>query len=551
MRLAKKMAALILLLCICVMGGIVSNAAVQVPETIKVGLFYDSTAASSSAVSAEKGLQIGISRDGAFAPLVREPSNKALILRKDSYYTVNGNEFTEYKPESKIIPAGERIGPYHVQLPGTFSDLAAVNSQLMTYKQMGITAYPVFSEGWQIWAGFYTDEKAAQSAIADSIQNKLGAGEYKVISPSPSRIVVNSGNQETLLVFDSAAGYLQLHPLEENNPKVFTINGKSYRGGLEVKRLAVSDMTIINVVSLEEYLYGVVPAEIQADSSAEALKAQAVAARTYAVRNMGKQKKWGFDLSGGTVDQVYKGYSGEAGTTNQAVDATKGKIVTYDGKTAEMFYFSSSGGKTESAKNVFGVDIPYLVSVEDNFESAQSRNYVWDKTLTSGELKALLSKKGCEIGDILSITVTKTSEAGRPVEILIKGTKGEETYVNNACRNVFGLDSQWFTISTDADIKVLTPAGEISQTQLAGKMVMTAAGIKTIATSSSPSNGLKVVDGTKSIKTLNLVPTTYTISGRGWGHAVGMSQEGAKGMAKAGYTYDQILTHYFPGTTIE
>ena len=184
-------------------------------------------------------------------------------------------------------------------------------------------------------------------------------------------------------------------------------------------------MTLINVLPMEEYLYGVVPCEIQAGSHPEALKAQAVAARTYTVNNLKKYERLNFNMCATTYSQVYRGFNGEAGATSKAIDDTRGEIVTYEGKPASIFYFSSSGGKTEDVKNVWGSDgYPYLVSVEDKYESGKSWHYNWENSFTAQRIKEIMVGRGFNIGDILGIHITKRSEAGRAVEVVLRGSKG-------------------------------------------------------------------------------------------------------------------------------
>ena len=171
-------------------------------------------------------------------------------------------------------------------------------------------------------------------------------------------------------------------------------------------------MTLINIVNIEQYLYGVVPAEIEADAPLEAIKAQAVAARTYTYRNINRYSKWGFDLVDTVDSQVYRGYDGERATTNQAVNETKGKKMLYNGSLAQVFYFASSGGMTANVKEVWGSEIPYLVSVPDPYESQTSYRYIWEKTLTAEEIKKILFISGVEIGDIVSVSAEEYSPQG-------------------------------------------------------------------------------------------------------------------------------------------
>ncbi len=343
-----------------------------------------------------------------------------------------------------------------------------------------------------------------------------------------------------------------IRPEEQNNPYKLNLDGVPFRGEFEVKRLSASDMTVINVLPLQEYLYGVVPGEIESYSHIEALKAQAVAARTYTVNNMNKYKENGFNLCNTTWSQVYKGYSAETESTNRAVDETKGQIVLYNDKPAQVFYFSSSGGQTEDVKNVWGSDFPYLSSVEDKYESGKSWNYNWTKTLTAEEIKKRLISKGKDVGEVTGIDILKTSGAGRPVELVISGTKSQAVFKNAATRDIFGLPSQMYTIESssgkDNSISIRSATSEVSAKPLGELNVMSASGEMVL----DAGKGLSVAgrDG-KTITVSSQSSDSYTFSGRGWGHAIGMSQEGAKGMANEGFTYDEILTHYFQGTEVK
>jgi stage II sporulation protein D len=365
---------------------------------------------------------------------------------------------------------------------------------------------------------------------------------------SSDRIIVLSSQGNALLEHDNRDGFLQFCPKASRKSKLIRVNGNTYRGDIEVRRLAESDMTVINVLPLEQYLYGVVPGEIQASSHIEALKAQAVAARTYTLHNLGKHSKLGFDLCNTTSCQVYKGYSAEHPSTNEAVNETEGEKILYNGELAQVFYFSSSGGMTEDVENVWSTPLPYLRSVVDKYESGDSWNYNWEATYSAAKIKEIMLSRGYDLGDIISVKITKTAPSGRALELVIEGTKDERIYVKSGTRSVLSLlHSQWYKIFTDADVSAIDKKSETVSVQLGGSKIVTSSGIK-LLNASAPS--LTII-GESRKKDVPLIPTVYTFKGKGWGHAVGMSQEGAKGMANAGFKYDEILTHYFQGTTIE
>jgi len=130
---------------------------------------------------------------------------------------------------------------------------------------------------------------------------------------------------------------------------------------------------------------------------------------------------------------------------------------------------------------------------------------------------------------------------------VIRGTKGQKVFKNSECRYALGLDSQWYTISSDNDITVIGRDTKTIKTQFNDKKIATSDGIKTLV----PTDRLMILGADNQKKTVSSGSSSYRITGKGWGHAIGMSQEGAKGMAKAGYKYNQILEYYFQGTKVE
>lgn len=531
-------------------------AADQVPEKIRIGLFFSdtsvhsvNTAVSYFSVNSGKGLRVGFVKDGIFNHIYEGLISNDIIIRKDSHFVKNNNVLKEYNPSTETSIKGNKIGPYHIKIGGNYTSLSTANAKLKEIKEKKVPAYIAFIDSWQIWTGAYPDKKTAEADVKNNIAAKLGSVKLSIMEPSGKRIVAESENGDILAVFESSSAYFQIRPSEANAQYALKLNGMLYRGDIEVRRYQGSDMTVINIVPLQQYLYGVLPGEIEASSHPEALKAQAVAARTYTINNIGKHSNLGFDLCNTTGCQVYKGLSAEAQSTNKAVDDTKGKIVTYNGKPAQVFYFSSSGGRTEDVQYVWGSKIPYLKSVEDKYESGKSWNYTWESTYTADEIKQIMLKRNYNLGDILNITIADVSPVGRVTELIIEGTRDERVYMKGACRSVLSnLHSQWYTISTDADIMTKAFDKKPENTRLVGKAVVTASGTKVIGASKK---SISVLGAGGKKKTVPTIPTTYKFTGRGWGHAVGMSQEGAKGMAKAGFKYDKILMHYFQGTKVE
>ena len=153
---------------------------------------------------------------------------------------------------------------------------------------------------------------------------------------------------------------------------------------------------------------------------------------------------------------------------------------------------------------------PYLISVEDKYESGDSWHYNWEVSFTAQKIKQIMIDRGFNLGDILGIFTTKRSEAGRATEVVVKGSKDERIYTNGSTRSFLSLDSQWYDIISDADTLVMGAEGEPVKTQLGGKKVMTSSGLKTISTSK---NSVSVASSV-SIRKIPLIPTIYTFIGR-------------------------------------
>jgi len=329
------------------------------------------------------------------------------------------------------------------------------------------------------------------------------------------------------------------------------INGTEYRGGVVLTNASSSKLCVMNIVGLEGYLYSVLGGEVSHTWDIEALKAQAVCARGYVASNYNKHASYGFNLCATTNCQVYKGVSAEKPSLIEAVDATAGQILAYDSKPAQTYFFSSSGGHTADVKNIWGTSIPYLRGVPDPYESSSSPNHSWSVTLTNDEIASVFKKQGADIGNLISLTA-KNDETGRVYELTAKGTNGSHTLKNQNTYSPFyskGVIGQRYTISPTStksvELYVLSSKQKTETAPLfaisAGKAINNTGGasVKLIS-----SKGISQINSDGDI-------SGYTFSGGGWGHGVGMSQYGAKGMAEAGFGYDDILRHYFPGTELK
>jgi stage II sporulation protein D len=269
------------------------------------------------------------------------------------------------------------------------------------------------------------------------------------------------------------------------------LEGQAYRGRLEVRRLDGA-LAAVNVVDLEEYLQGALKDEIPPGWPAEAAKAMAVVARTYAVYQMEQNLGDFFHLRATTASQVYGGATGEDARTSWAVQATRGQILTFGGQPIPAFYHSCSGGATEDALDVFGPNFDTVVGVKDNF-SLSCPYGLWVERLSAQQIERALQRAGFSIGRLLGIGDLLRSRTGRILRLAVSHTRGTLTLEGKRFRETLGND---LIRSTDFEVR-------------------------------ADSGG-------------------FTFVGRGWGHGVGLSQWGAKEMAELAYQHQDILKFYYP-----
>ena len=273
-------------------------------------------------------------------------------------------------------------------------------------------------------------------------------------------------------------------------------------------------LNAINVIDIEDYLRGVVPYEIGKldESKFEALKAQAVAARTYAYKHFGSRVAQGFDVYADTRDQVYKGLHSATALTDKAVRETEGVVMTYNGEFITAYYHSTCGGETEGVVTWGRPDHPYLKNKPDlrpdGTPWCRESNYTeWTREFTEDELRDLFQINAKEakanvpsFSSIKSMHIQDTLKSGRIHTLIIETNNGSFTAKADKIRWLFKrggtiLPSSFFRIHKNGN--------------------------------------------------------EWILKGKGFGHGVGLCQMGARARAQAGQSYIQILTHYYPGITLE
>ena len=310
---------------------------------------------------------------------------------------------------------------------------------------------------------------------------------------------------------------LQIVPVDSAG--TVRINGQEYRGTMELRR-GERGLTVVNVVGLEAYLAGVVGAEMgrRSPGEEEALKAQAVVSRTYALRNRGRWRAKGFDLVADVNDQAYLGTRHETPMAIAAVAGTRGEALTFNGEPIEAFYSSTCGGHTEEGSAAFrGARRPYLQSISDTDSTgtawcAISPRFRWTEQWSATQLATILRRTlpanrlpASRAGDLTDLRIIDRTDTDRAATVELTGRDGRTLVLGQAIRRVLTMPAGGILRSTDFEITIDRRGGRIQRVE---------------------------------------------IEGRGNGHAVGMCQWGAVGRARAGHDYATILTSYFPGTEL-
>jgi stage II sporulation protein D len=400
------------------------------------------------------------------------------------------------RPEGEAVPGPSPLGP---GAPSGAGPEPTVRIGLVT----GASSIAIGATGGIRITG---PDGAALGEVTAGGDARAVAGPSSVAIRTAGGTGAASGDQLTLLPADSG-DYVR-------------VNGRPYRGEIVLLRDRTG-ITAVNRVPMEAYLDGVVSSEMGRRDSVEieALRAQAIVSRTYALRNLGRWRTDGFDLLAGISDQVYGGVLNETALGNGAVADTRGRVLTYNGELIEAFFFSTCGGRTASGVEIFrGADRPYLHSIDDVDGGGRawcsiSPRFRWRETWTGDELRAVLRRSLPPVTRIAAEQVTTVRD------VRVNGRTGSG--------RAAGLTVTLATTSVDVDgpqvRQVLrTPVGEPLRSNAFTLSVSSAGG-----------------------RVSRLVA-----DGGGAGHGVGFCQWGAVGRARAGQDHPEILAAYYPGTAI-
>ncbi len=287
-----------------------------------------------------------------------------------------------------------------------------------------------------------------------------------------------------------------LHSLTVTAPLYIKVNGKKYRGVVEVFP-SEKGLLVVNELPLEDYLVGLINCEISSQWPMEAIKAQAVIARSYAVYQKEARKNAAYHLESTVMDQVYDGCEIEDSRASRGVRETAGEVLTYEDRVIQAFYHSNCGGHTEASENVWGFALPYMRGVDCAY-CLKSPSAKWEQSIPLKRFESSLRDSGYLVANLREIRTGRKNRSGRVTDVSLVSAKGRLTISAVALRKAIGYS---IIKSTNFEVRI------------AGDDVL--------------------------------------FAGIGYGHGVGLCQWGAKQRALDGFDYREILSYYYPGTRLE
>jgi len=568
-KMTNRVRFITVLVAICTLGTLirpVAGASYTPPyQTLKIGLYFDSTALPSANLQNADGLGSGyefgyFDSNRNFVSIgasTTESRISMLMDRNMTWHTGDGSNAGEYREGT----SGEAVvGCFHIQLNAVYDTFKEAKAEA-DKQQNAFVRYQ--SEKFLVLVGRYTSRDGANNAISSMGLSgaEVNAGTSKTIA------VTKTGTNTILFEFDMGSTPLGVMPKPKNNEKPETwFRGFRYNGGFQYARRDGAFITVVNMVDIEDYTRGILPNEMNNTWPLEALKAQACCARSYALSTLNRHNANGFDLCVTEHCQVYRGRNSTNERTDQAVEETKDMYITYEGKLCQTFYASSNGGASESVENVWNDPIPYLQGVIDPYEAdiaPNISNYRWTIKYTPAQITERLRSRGYSCSSIVSIVVTKYTPTGNVHTVTITDSNGKKMTFSKRSELItaLGVPTQRFNIggaSVESSIYANNPAQQLNPgaqyyaIDSNGETVAVPGGSIYAITGSG---NVTAIEGEKETGSggseTGLVNGVFTINGTGRGHLVGMSQYGAYSMAKYhDKDFIEIIKFYFTGVDV-
>lgn len=461
---------------------------------------------------------------------------------------ISSNGFT-FTPVSGYVVSEETI----------YSSYQAAKQVAKQYIESGISAYvgSTYQYRWRVYFGTAESYLAAEQLVL-KIKEQEKKSSLEILEENSYRVLVEGSFGTILMDVDEQYAYPQFRPLTtyKSGVKCIDMDSRVYRGRIEVGRYGKTTLTAVNILPIEEYLYSVVPSEMPTTWHEEALRAQAVCSRSYALIKSGyggaSNAKKGYKMVDTVSSQVYKGFLAESIKARQIVDETKGQMVYYNNKVIPTYFFATSGGSTESSEDAWSTKRSYLQSVPDFYER-DAFGVSWQVTMTKEKISSLLLENDIEITPLFDLYPVKYSKTGRIDTLQAFSLAHFITLRGTTIRTVLNLYSTKFKIVKKGEIpdkvSILSASG-VSEGRISEMYIVSAGGVK----KASDELEQYIVQSDSNLWNYpRLAPTgsdELLFAGMGYGHGVGMSQYGAKGMAEAGFTYKEIIEYYFTGAVV-
>ncbi|MDR2665699.1 MAG: SpoIID/LytB domain-containing protein [Oscillospiraceae bacterium] len=547
---------------------------------VKIGLYYGSSALPSANLQNATGYGSGydfgyFDESRNFVPIGAYTDAVKISVMRDRNMRFDGSGYVEGTSGDVVV------GCFHIQGDRQYDTYGAAreaadrtNSSFVKY----------LSGSFYVCTGNYLTASAAEEArVAQGLGGSITSGTVYTVT------VAETGTNRIIFEFDCGTGrWLGVMPRQSGGTKPQTwFRGYRYHGGFQYARRDGGDITVVNIVDIDDYTRGVIPNEMSNAWPLEALKAQALCARTYAMSKLGTHSAHGFDLCTTEHCQVYHGQNSANEITEAAVDQTLGQYITYEGELCETYFSSSDGGATEDVENVWNSKLPYLRGVTDPYEAdiaGRLSNYSWTVTYTPEQITQRMRNRGNNCGQIVGMAVTRYTDMGNAYEVTMlddggrtwKLTKGDSirsglgaksirltigdaappggpsgggqsggVYVDGSGQTLDSAMAPYYAIGGDGQVDAMPEEGALYAMTGDGEVAQVGAAPQTDAAPAAPAVSANVARGS------GLVNGYFTIRGTGTGHNIGMSQWGAYSMAKNhNMTYDQIIHFYFTGVTI-
>ena len=456
--------------------------------------------------------------------------NNGQIYLKQPYLLEGDNEFNLYSDKVSYILENS----FRVQIGDDYTNSIDFSKEFKNALSIDSSIDSGFGNGYRIYSKSFSSLSKANN-YKDTYESKYGLN-LKVVEIN-NKVFLDDGMIKVVIENDSI--------ILKTDETTFNYKGRNYRGNIKFS-VFNSNVSIINNIEIDDYLYGVLPREMSTSWHIEALKAQAIVARSYLIKNLGMYDKYGFDICNTSSCQVYDGYDYEGSVSNRAVDETSGKVVTYNNSIINAYYHSSSGGFTASSENVWVTALPYLKGVYDKY-SIGAPNTNWTLSYTEKQLIDILKDNGYNVNSIKDMYIDEISEDGRVQKLVIVTDYEKIILIKENARKVFGyydLKSIFYTISTGNKYSIQS-ATNIEAKSVTGLNVISNSGQTVL----NPNQNHTILGANYSLE-ISSDDELFAFNGRGWGHGIGLSQWGAKAMAEQGFKCDEIIKFYYFGVEI-